>query len=209
MAQTYSAGGWRVGFAIFPSTDFGTTVQKALLAYASECWSATSAPAQEAAAVAFAPTPAMDDYRRAVTALHRNCTLELFRSLRNFGLDIAEPKGAFYLYPSFRPYTQRLEQLGIFTAAQLSHWLIDEWGVAALPGSAFGEDDNGLMGGRYRLRMATSYLYFENEEDRYNRGYNLLDLQNQSITQVDLPLLDNAIKAVGAAVKFLRAHHTD
>ena len=44
MIQTYSAGGWRIGYAIFPDTTFGATVKRTTLAYASECWSAASAP---------------------------------------------------------------------------------------------------------------------------------------------------------------------
>ena len=37
MIQTYSAGGWRIGYAIFPDTTFGATVKRTTLAYASEC----------------------------------------------------------------------------------------------------------------------------------------------------------------------------
>jgi aspartate aminotransferase len=201
--QTYSAGGWRIGYAIFPDTVFGATVKRTTLAYASECWSAASAPAQEAAAVAFDTSPEMDLYRTQVTRLHRHCTTAFYNALVECGLAVAPPKGAFYLYPSFHPYAKQLENMGIRTSQQLSHWLVEECGIAALPGSAFGEDDEGLQGGRYRLRMATSYLFFENQKARYTEGYKLIEnamLENAAVSG-QLPMLGKAIDTIKAAVK--------
>lgn len=176
-----------------------------MLAYASECWSAASAPAQAAAAVAFDSTSEMDLYRQKVATTHSICTMRLYHALKDCGLAVPEPKGAFYLYPSFQPYAQSLEALGIRTSVQLSRWLIEECGVAALPGSVFGEDDEGLEGGRFRLRMATSYLYFKDQQDRYARGYDLLD-KSATSSEVELGLLDAAIEAIQKAVASLKAH---
>lgn len=201
--QTYSAGGWRVGYIVLPDSQFGNDVQSAILAYASECWSAASAPAQEAAAVAFDTTPEMDLYRQQLVSLHKKCTTTLYRALKDCGLVIAEPKGSFYVYPSFHPYTKQLEKLGITTSLGLSRWLIEECDIATLPGSAFGEDDAGLAGGRYRLRMATSYLYFKDEEERYTRGYELLASALED-AELELPLLDAAIEAIQNAVTKLK-----
>jgi len=203
MIQTYSAGGWRIGYAIFPDTTFGATVKRITLAYASECWSAASAPAQEAAAVAFDTSPEMDVYRTQVTRLHRHCTAMLYNALVDCGLAVAPPKGAFYLYPSFHPYAEQLEKMGIRTSQRLSHWFVEECGIAALPGSAFGEDDGGLQGGRYRLRMAMSYLFFENEDARYTKGYKLIEsaMLENAATSGQLPVLNKAIHAIQMAVK--------
>lgn len=205
--QTYSAGGWRIGYAIFPDTAFGATVKRTTLAYASECWSAASAPAQEAAAVAFDTSPEMDLYRMQVTRLHRHCTTALYIALVECGLAVAPPKGAFYLYPSFHPYAEQLDKMGIRTSQQLSHWPVEEYGIASLPGSAFGEEDEGLQGGRYRLRMATSYLFFENEDARYTRGYKLIgnSMRENAATSGQLPMLEKAIEAIKAAVKKVQA----
>lgn len=147
----------------------------------------------------------MDLYRSQVVALHKRCTLALYHALYECGLAVVEPKGAFYVYPSFHPYAQELEALGIKTSQQLSRWLIEECGIAALPGSVFGEEDAGLVGGRYRLRMATSYLYFQNHAERYERGYETLNLASDSSIALALPLLDEAILAIQNAVGKLRA----
>nr|UMZ45316.1 hypothetical protein [Paramyrothecium sp.] len=203
LSKTYSAGGWRIGYAILPDTEFGKRLQTAVLAYASECWSAASAPVQEAAAVAFDTSPEMDLYRRQVTLLHKRCTIDLYKALLGFGLAVAEPKGAFYVYPSFHPFTEQLEARGIKTSAQLSRWLIEECGIATLPGSVFGEDDAGLPGGRYRLRMATSYLYFRSKEERYSQGYDLLVSASEG-SPIELPLLKEAISAIQKAVAKLK-----
>ncbi|TEA13467.1 Aspartate aminotransferase [Colletotrichum sidae] len=205
LSKTYSAGGWRIGYTVFPANQFGRTLQTAVVAYASECWSAASAPAQEAAAAAFDTTSAMDLYRRQVTLLHKTCTLKLYGALRDCGLAVSEPRGAFYVYPSFHPFTRQLGALGITTSLELSRWLIEECGVAALPGSAFGEDDAGSPGGRFRLRMATSYLYFRNQQERYERGYELLDSAVEESAAIDLPLLDDAIEAIQNAVVRLKS----
>ncbi|KAJ5387191.1 pyridoxal phosphate-dependent transferase [Penicillium cosmopolitanum] len=199
LSKTYSAGGWRVGYAIFPPSEKGEIIRKTVLAYASECWSAASAPAQFASIKAFSTSEDMCTYRKSVTALHRYCTLKLYSALKELGLDVGQPGGAFYVYPSFSPYSTQLNKLGIITSADLSAWLIRECGLAALPGSAFGEDDNGPLHGRFRLRMATSYLYFQNEVDRYEEGYDLLK-RCASGEEIQLPYLEEAIKSLGNAV---------
>lgn len=148
----------------------------------------------------------MDTYRSQLTNLHKHCTIRLYEALKNCGLAVAAPKGAFYLYPSFYPYSKQLESLGIYTSRQLSRWLIEQCGVAALPGSVFGEDDEGARGGRYRLRMATSYLYFKDQEERYARGYELLSqaLEGEANAAIELPLLEKAIVAIKNAVVKLK-----
>ena len=147
----------------------------------------------------------MDAYRAQVSATHKACTLRLYRALKGMGLAVPEPKGAFYVYPSFHPYTAQLKALGIRGSKELSRWLIEECGVAALPGEVFGEDDEGVEGGRLRLRMATSYLYFKGREERYARGYELLKQSGEGSGELGLGLLDEAVEAIGRAVAKLKA----
>ena len=147
----------------------------------------------------------MDAYRAQVAATHKACTLRLYRALKEMGLAVPEPKGAFYVYPSFHPYTAQLKALGIRGSKELSRWLIEECGVAALPGEVFGEEDEGVEGGRLRLRMATSYLYFKGREERYSRGYELLSQSEKDPKELKLDMLDEAVEAIGRAVAKLKA----
>ena len=50
----------------------------------------------------------------------------------------SSPQGAFYLFPDFSPLADRLAARGITSAPQLCARLLDETGVAVLPGSDFG-----------------------------------------------------------------------
>lgn len=149
----------------------------------------------------------MDKYRTSVRCLHQLCTTRLYHALKECGLDVARPKGSFYLYPSFRPFAAQLRQRGIRTSTDLSKWLVEEYGLAALPGSAFGEKseelDEGVSGGSYRLRMATSYLYFLSEGEKYERGFGLLDAARDG-QDVELPLLGRAVDCIRRAVGDLK-----
>jgi hypothetical protein len=55
--------------------------------------------------------------------------------------------------------------------------------------------------------MATSYLFFENEEVRYTKGYKLIGsaMIENAATSGQLSMLDKAIHAIKAAVKKIQA----
>jgi aspartate aminotransferase len=145
----------------------------------------------------------MNQYRKSVCKLHVICTTRLYEGLNALGLEVAKPSGAFYVYPSFQPYAAQLAKIGVRTSSELSKWLVNTCGIAALPGSAFGEEDEGLIGGRFRLRMATSYLYFANQEERYEKGYDLLEAAAQG-REIHLPMLEEALSALREAVNKLK-----
>jgi aspartate aminotransferase len=55
--------------------------------------------------------------------------------------------------------------------------------------------------------MATSYLYFKDQDERYTRGYALLESSSQEgfSDSVELPLLDEAIAAIQKAVEKVKS----
>ncbi|HEY9715076.1 MAG TPA: aminotransferase class I/II-fold pyridoxal phosphate-dependent enzyme, partial [Chroococcales cyanobacterium] len=53
MSKAFSAGGWRIGYAVLPATDFGRRLGKALEGLASEVWSCVATPVQKAATLAY------------------------------------------------------------------------------------------------------------------------------------------------------------
>jgi len=78
------------------------------------------------------------------------------------GLTVPPPQAAFYLYPDFEPWRDHLRaQHKVTTGAALARLLLDRYGAAALPASAFGESPAAL-----RLRLATGLLYGDSEEQR-------------------------------------------
>jgi aspartate aminotransferase len=64
--------------------------------------------------------------------------------LTGLGLDLAPLEGGFYAFPDFSPLRARLAERGITTSARLCSRLLEETGVAVLPGSCFGRPEEEL-----------------------------------------------------------------
>lgn len=95
-------------------------------------------------------------------------------AFQQLGIPCPRPAGGFYLYPNFSPWCPALLERGIRTSQDLARYLLEECGMATLPGSAFNEESLVL-----RLRLSTSHL-FEPEhaaspEEREAAFWNLLD----------------------------------
>ena len=152
LSKWCGAGGWRLGTFTFP--DHLSWLLDAMAVVASETYTATSAPIQCAAVTAFAGGPFIDRYlvgcRRVLRALGRHCAAVL----READVEVAAPGGAFYLFPDFCPHRQWLAGRGIRSSLELSERLLEETGVATLPGSSFGRPPTELT-----LRMA--YVDFD------------------------------------------------
>ena len=58
--------------------------------------------------------------------------------LRDAGAVVQPPRGAFYLFPDFSSATERLAARGIATSDDLCERLLEETGIAILPGTHFG-----------------------------------------------------------------------
>ncbi len=136
LSKWCGAGGWRLGTFLFPHNL--SWLRDAMAAVASETFTSTSAPIQHAAVRAFDGGLRLEHYlvqsRRILRALGRWS----WRLLTAADLDVPEPKGAFYLFPDFTPHREALAVRGIASSIQLCETLLEETGVAILPGSAFG-----------------------------------------------------------------------
>ena len=62
----------------------------------------------------------------------------MVRALREAGVDVPEPKGAFYVFADFSPFGEKLAERGIHSSVAMCDRLLEDTGVAMLPGSAFG-----------------------------------------------------------------------
>jgi aspartate aminotransferase len=136
LSKWCGAGGWRLGTFAFPSS-LGW-LQGAMEAVASETYTSTSAPIQYAAIAAFEGGLEIEEYLWRARKILGALGAELLAPLRAQGVHVEAPDGAFYLFPDFGPLAERLRERGITTSAQLCERLLDDTGVAILPGSAFG-----------------------------------------------------------------------
>ena len=60
------------------------------------------------------------------------------------GVNTATPQGAFYIFPDFSAFRDKLAQRDIHTASDMCERILAETGVAFLPGSEFGRPDSEL-----------------------------------------------------------------
>lgn len=142
LSKWCGAGGWRLGTFTFPETL--RWLQDAMAVVASETYTSTSAPIQFAAIKAFRGGPEIDDYLVQCRRVLRSLGRELWRRLTAAGVKCGRPVGAFYLFPDFTPFAASLAARGIFGSRDLCERLLEETGVATLPGADFGSSSDDL-----------------------------------------------------------------
>ena len=142
LSKHLSLGGWRLGFGLVPAKQ--TSLLDSLKAIASETWSCVAIPIQEAALLAVSGEEDIEDYIRRCTSIHAMVSRVAADRIANAPIDCPRPQGAFYLWPDFEPVRQRLTEKYILTSRQLANALLEQTGVLALPGAAFGAPPNRL-----------------------------------------------------------------
>lgn len=136
LSKWCGAGGWRLGVFVFPRPL--RWLLDAMAAVGTETFTSTSAPIQYAAIRAFQEGPEINDYlirsRRIVKALGNHIS----KKLEEAGALIRYPHGGFYIFPDFSPFKEKLRAKKINTSEELCRRLLEDTGVAMLPGSNFG-----------------------------------------------------------------------
>ncbi|MBT8241384.1 MAG: pyridoxal phosphate-dependent aminotransferase [Acidimicrobiales bacterium] len=142
VAKTYAMTGWRVGWLIGP-----TDVVKAASNLQSHVTSNVNNVAQRAALAAVSGSlDAVAEMRDAFDR-RRKTMYTLLSGID--GVEIAEPQGAFYAYPSFEAILGRnIKGHQIDSTLDLAAALLEDVKVAIVPGEAFG------AGGAARLSFA-------------------------------------------------------
>lgn len=184
LSKWCGAGGWRLGVMHLP-TALGDELLARILGVASETWSSVASPIQEAAITAYTLTPELETYvqrqRDLLSELGQWCA----EKLNAENVRTHAPDGGFYLFPDFEAYRQRLAARGITTSAQLTARLLDEAGVALLPGSAFGCEPS-------QLTVRLAYVDFD--------GAALLESQGAALDQ---PMIMPIIEGIEAILEWL------
>ena len=147
LSKWCGAGGWRLGTFTFPPSL--RWLLDAVAVVASETFTSTSAPIQYAAVRAYGGGIEIERYLSNSRRILKALGTSLATTLQQAGVQVPTPQGGFYLFPSFTPFREQLLQRGITTSVQLSEKLLEETGVAVLPGSEFGRPPEELT-----IRMA-------------------------------------------------------
>ncbi|QFT74992.1 pyridoxal phosphate-dependent aminotransferase [Ruegeria sp. THAF33] len=143
-AKAWSMTGWRIGWGIGPSD-----LISAMVAVQGQVTSGACSISQWASLAAITCDPELLEERRALFAARRDLVVDGLNAVP--GLRCSTPDGAFYAFPSCTGLLK--EQGGPFDSdAEFCTWLLEDAGVALVPGRAFG------MPGHLRL----SFAYAEN-----------------------------------------------
>jgi aspartate aminotransferase len=135
LSKWCGAGGWRLGtFTFPPDLDW---LLESMAAVASETYTSVCAPIQCAAIRAFRGGELIERYlwhaRRILRTLGNQCA----ERLREGGIRVHSPEGAFYLFIDLSPLRPRLKERGITTSRTMCERLLEDTGVAILPGTSF------------------------------------------------------------------------
>ncbi len=136
LSKWCGAGGWRLGLFVFPGCL--RWLLDAMAAVASETFTSTSAPIQYAAVSAFQAHPELDAYLYGSTRILGAIGNRLAGILTEAGARVPQPRGGFYLFPDFGPCLDRRKADGFAGSREFCERLLEDTGVALLPGVDFG-----------------------------------------------------------------------
>ena len=154
-SKPYAMTGWRMGYLISPKD-----IAPSLALVHQFVVVSTPAPFQKAAirALDFDPVELKETYRKRQAYM--------LSRLQKMGLDVPDPQGAFYMFPSIRRF-------GLDSATFCTR-MIKEVGLAATPGFCFGSDDH------IRLTYCYSDDQLKEGLDRLEKFLSLLENENRS-----------------------------
>ena len=127
LSKWCGAGGWRLGYFIIPEAL--TELKNSIKNLASETFSSVSAPIQYAAIAAYNNNH--NEYINDSRSILKAVGEYVFENLKSNTIIMNKPQGGFYLMPEF--LTQKFS-----TSEEMCSNILNETGVALLPGSDFG-----------------------------------------------------------------------
>jgi len=155
VSKAYCMTGWRIGFCAGPRH-----LIKAMTKIQGQSTSNPNAIAQKAALAALTgPTKELEEMVRTYES-RREWLVNAINAIP--GMHCIKPDGAFYIFPSIVDWLGRKRSAGteLSDDVEICEWLLDEAGVALVPGTAFGS------AGHLRISYAVSQETLEDAVDR-------------------------------------------
>jgi len=134
VSKAYSMTGWRIGYAAGPKE-----IIDAMDMVQSQSTSNPASISQKAALAALRGGAAFTEMMVSEFEKRRNLMVKGLNGIK--GIRCATPPGSFYLFPNIQDtFGKRFESWSIRCATDLASFLLEEGGVATVPGEAFGAD---------------------------------------------------------------------
>lgn len=162
-SKGFAMTGWRLGYIAGPKL-----ITDAMAKIQSQETSAPSSISQKAGLAAYTGTMKPVDEMREAFKKRRDYIVKELRSIE--GVHCFTPQGAFYVFPDVKAFLGKRTSEGdvISTTTDLSLYLLEQHGVATVPGDAFGEP-NGI-----RLSYANSMDDLKEAMNRLRDGLSSL-----------------------------------
>lgn len=153
VSKAYAMTGWRIGYAGGP-----TPLIEAMKTVQSQSTSNPCSIAQKASVAAL--TGGDETVHEMVNAFHKRHDFVVERLHEISGIEVIPADGTFYIFPNVQAI---IEKRGFANDVEFAERLLQEVGVALVPGSAFGNE------GCIRLSFATSMEILHDALDRLQR----------------------------------------
>ena len=155
LGKTFAVTGWRVGYCI-ASAELTDAVRK-VHDFTTVC---APTPLQEAMATVIGLP---DSYYQWLQSFYASRRSRMLGILDKHGFKYAVPEGAYYVMADFRHLGRGDDDMAF------AYWLIDEVGVATVPGSSFYASDPGLGRGLVRFAFPKKDETFDVVEKRFEK----------------------------------------
>ena len=134
LSKWCGAGGWRLGFFAIP--DQLKVLKSSLKILSSESFTSVSAPIQYAAIEAYKGDHSV--YLNTVRKILSFAGNYVYENLKSNTTNVIKPEGGFYLFPEFM-------NAKFSSSSEMCKDILNKTGVALLPGSDFGLDNNKMV----------------------------------------------------------------
>jgi len=134
LSKWCGAGGWRLGFFAIP--DQLKVLKSSLKILSSESFTSVSAPIQYAAIEAYKSDHSA--YLNTVRKILSFAGNYVYENLKSNVINVTKPEGGFYLFPEFM-------NAKFSSSSEMCKDILNKTGVALLPGSDFGLDNNKMV----------------------------------------------------------------
>ena len=155
LGKTFAVTGWRVGYCI-ASAELTDALRK-VHDFTTVC---APTPLQEAMATVIGLP---DSYYQWLQTFYASRRSRMLGILDKHGFKYAVPEGAYYVMADFRHLGRGDDDMAF------AYWLIDEVGVATVPGSSFYASDPGLGRGLVRFAFPKKDETFDLVEKRFEK----------------------------------------
>ncbi len=164
VSKAFAMTGWRLGYAAGP-----TEVIKRASIIQSHTTSCVNSMTQKAAIVAISEDNGNVERMRKEFEKRRNFLVASLNKMEN--VESMKPKGAFYAFPDISYYLKNNKK-GIKNSAELCEYLLENFQIALVPGSAFGKEDY------VRFSYANSLDNIKKGLKRFEKGLKYCLLKN-------------------------------